>query len=163
MEAVEEDGVTCAARRPENLARAVDFEASQLLYRLALASAHRTVSRTQASVVAAGDPERAARAFDAATEAVMLVQASAEAWINHLHESHGLVAVGGGWRARWNGIGHVAVADSLQRRSAGSSTVNFLGRKEAAYRTLAHNYGRGTLSKVTHHGHPLGSTWPSSK
>ena len=145
MDAVDEGGVTCAARRSENQARAVDFEASQLLYRLALASAHRTVSRTQASVAAAGDPERAARAFDAATEAVILVQASAEAWINHLYESHGLVAVGGGWRARWNGIGHVAVADGLQRRSVPGAIAavlddvnairNFMLHGDAAART----------------------------
>jgi len=41
-----------------------------MLYRLALASAHRAVSRTQALIAAAGNPERFARAFDAAVEAV---------------------------------------------------------------------------------------------
>lgn len=85
-----------------------DFDGSQILYRLAYASQLRASHCHSQALASGGDIERRARSFDACIEAFVLLQASAEAWINRLYEVNGQEARGGGWRARWNGIGHIA-------------------------------------------------------
>jgi len=79
-----------------------------------------------------------ARSFDARLEAVILIQASVETWINQLYETAGLHARGGGWRAGWNGIGTVAESLRRPRRSIPKEDVKVLDEIEALRNSVVH-------------------------
>ena len=103
-----------------------DFDGSQVFYRLALASQKRATQRLVDSQAGDGDAERLNRSFDACIEAVVLLQSSAEAWINRQYETSGVPARGGGWIARWSGIGHIAAARGRAARSLSPQSVRLL-------------------------------------
>jgi hypothetical protein len=115
-----------------------DFDGSQVLYRLAFASGMRAAARQGEAVGAGGDMERSARSFDALIEAVVLLQASAEAWINRLYETNGGAAHGDGWRSRWAGIGHIAKALDRPQRSISSGSSDLLDEISVLRNYLMH-------------------------
>lgn len=113
-----------------------DFDGSQALYRLAFASGMRSGHRRGQSVERGGDVERDARAFDAAVEAVVLLQASAEAWINRQFDQQGLH--GGDWRSRWNGLSRLAVARGRPRRDLSKASKRLLDNMQTVRNFLLH-------------------------
>lgn len=115
-----------------------DFDGSQVLYRLAFASGMRAAQRQSEAMERGGDPERMARSYDARLEAVILIQASAETWINRLYETNGLHARGGGWRARWNGIGAVAEAMGRPKRSISGEHARVLDEIDTVRNFVVH-------------------------
>lgn len=115
-----------------------DFDGSQVLYRLAFASRLRAAQRAKQAAERGGDTERSARSFDALIEAVVLLQASAEAWINRQYERAGLHSRGGGWVARWNGIGHLAKSLGREMQSLASSHTELLTEISTLRNYLVH-------------------------
>ena len=115
-----------------------EFDSSQVLYRLAFASGMRAVNRAEQSSVAGGDAERDARSFDACIEAVVLLQASAEAWIFRLFETHGMEPRGDTWLGRWHGLGHFAQAQGRPMRSLSSESLDLLDEVSRIRNFLMH-------------------------
>lgn len=115
-----------------------DFDGSQVLYRLAFASRLRAEQRAKQAAERGGDTERSARSSDALIEAVVLLQASAEAWINRQYEMAGLRSRGGGWVARWNGIGHLATSLGREKQSLASSHMKLLNEISTLRNYLVH-------------------------
>jgi hypothetical protein len=109
-----------------------------VLYRLAFASAMRAAARQNEAKARGGDIERAARSFDALIEAVVLLQASAEAWINRLYETNRRPATSARWRSRWGGIGHVAVALERPQRSISKESATLLDEISVLRNYLVH-------------------------
>jgi hypothetical protein len=103
-----------------------EFDSSQVLYRLAFASGLRAANRAEQSTVMGGDAERNARSFDACVEAVVLLQASAEAWVFRLFETRGVEPRSDTWLGRWNGLGHVAQAQGRSMRSLSKESRDLL-------------------------------------
>jgi len=103
-----------------------DYDGSQVLSRLALASGMRAAQRKVQSHDRGGDIEREARSFDALIEAVVLLQGSAEAWVNRLYDRSGVDPRSDSWTARWRGIGHVARALDRPMRTISSEHANLL-------------------------------------
>jgi len=115
-----------------------EIDSSQVLYRLAVASGMRAANRAQQSSVAGGDAERDARSFDACIEAVVLLQASAEAWVFRLFETHGVEPRGDTWLGRWHGLGHLAQARGRPMRSLSSESLDLLDEVSRIRNFLMH-------------------------
>src|ERR1035437_8509420 len=96
------------------------------------------VNRVEQSSVGGGDAERDARSFDACIEAVVLLQASAEAWIFRLFETHGMEPRGDTWLARWHGLGHFAQAQGRPMRSLSSESLDLLDEVSRIRNFLMH-------------------------
>lgn len=114
-----------------------DFDGSQLFYRLAFASGMRAADRNGQAEGGASS-ERMARSFDARFEAVVLLQASAEAWINRAYEQTALPTTNPNWRGRWKGIGKVAQARQRPWLSLTTESGDLLDEVSAIRNFLLH-------------------------
>jgi hypothetical protein len=115
-----------------------EFDSSQVLYRLAMASAMRAADRAGQSSDKGGDMERDARSFDACIEAVVLLQASAESWVFRLFETHGVEPYGDGWLGRWRGLGHLAQDIGRCMRSPCKESMDLLDEVSRIRNYLVH-------------------------
>jgi hypothetical protein len=87
------------------------WHGSQVLYRLALATAARGRRMAEQQQRADVDQrERHFREIDAGMTVVILVQAAIESYANFVYRTQTQPAPAGGWIARWQGFTAVAVA-----------------------------------------------------
>jgi hypothetical protein len=119
-----------------------EIDTSQVLYRLAMASAMRAADRAQQSSAKGGDAERSARSFDACIEAVVLLQASAEAWVFRVFETHGVDPRGDSWIGRWHGLGHLAQHLGRPMRSLSRENLDLLDEMSCIRNFLMHGDAR---------------------